>query len=68
MRDAYEIFLLEVRQGIKDTEQQFRNLACVDLCYYKKLIKLKVLVDKELKANSLGTSDKRELFHQIIEG
>jgi hypothetical protein len=67
MRDSYEIHLLEIRQGIKEAETQLRNLVCVDLFRFRKLIELKTLIQTELVAYRRGSERKRE-FVQFLEG
>jgi hypothetical protein len=67
-RDKYEIYLLELRQGIKDAEEQLRNLVCVSLIDYRRLYALKKMIKEELIKNKVNESDKKQQFLKFMEG
>lgn len=67
-KDRYEIYLLELRQGIKDAEEHLKDLVCVSIIDFRRLRDLKNLVRKELIDNRINESNKKQHFLKFMEG
>ena len=62
-RDDYENLLLEIRQGLKEHEETFKSQACVDLSVFKKVKKMRQVVQQELINYRVGYKRNQDLVH-----
>ena len=67
-KDMYEIYLLEIRQGLRETEEHFRAQPCTDLVRFRELIKIKSLVQQALIDFRTGRGERNELFINFMGG
>lgn len=67
MRSLYEIYLLELRQGIKESEEQLRSLACVDILLFQKIKRARKEIQRELINHRLGIKENTEIL-KLMEG
>lgn len=63
-RDVYEIFLLEIRQGLKDQEQLLLSAGCISIVSYRRLVSAKKQVQSELLNYRMG--NKQTQNKQIV--
>lgn len=68
-RDAYEIYLLELRQSLTDLEKELRNLGCIDISKFRRVKTFKKIAEKELIAYRIGFKrNKNKEILKLMEG
>lgn len=67
-RDEYEIYLLEIRQALKDEESSLKSRNCTSLTKFKSLVKLKIEIREALIKYRIGYKEKDGAVIKLMEG
>jgi hypothetical protein len=67
-KDAYEIYLLEIRQVLKEAKAQLKSQASISLSKFHEISQLQASIQKQLILYRTGIKDQNQQVISLMEG